>query len=202
MSCRALALLWLAASALVAAAHAEETTDNTSPYAATARLDFTVTIDKFIYLRIGPTGTTVPTVGFALTPSIPATPSTPANGAGVAVAWSGGAPAWTVAASNAVLPVEVRSNAGTVTLRASVAAPLNSGSASLPMTAVTISSDNAGLPAPPLPASGSGSAVNVAGTAFGNLVTQQSANWSFAFTAANPPAGQYSGQVGFTASAP
>jgi len=195
-------LLWLAPALLAAPAHAEETTDTTSPYAATARLDFTVTIGKFIYLRIGPTGATVPTVGFTLTPSIPAAPTAPGNGSGVAVPWNGGAPGWSVAASNAVLPVEVRSNAGAVTLRASVAAPLSNGSATLPMSAVTISSDNAGLPAPPLPASGSGTAVNVAGTAFGNLVTQQSANWSFAFAAANPPAGQYTGQIGFTASAP
>lgn len=195
-------VLGLAAAALALPARAEETTDNTSPYAATARLDFTIRIDKFIYLRIGPTGATVPTVGFTLTPSIPAAPTTPANGGGVSVPWNGGAPGWAVAASNAVLPVEVRSNAGTVTLRASVAAPLSNGSTTLPMNAVTISSDNAGLPAPPLPASGSGTAVNVAGTAFGNLVTQQSASWSFAFAATNPPAGQYSGQVDFTASAP
>jgi hypothetical protein len=195
-------VLWLAASALAVPALAEETTDNTSPYAAAARLDFTVTIDKFIYLRIGPTGATVPTVGFVLAPSIPPVPTTPVNGTGAAVPWNGGAPGWSVAASNAVLPVEVRSNAGTVTLRASVAAPLSNGSATLPMNALTISSDNAGLPAPPLPASGSGATVSVAGTAFGNLVTQQSANWSFAFAATNPPAGQYSGQIGFTASAP
>lgn len=195
-------VLWLAASALAVPALAEEATDNTSPYAATARLDFTVTIDKFIYLRIGPTGAAVPTVGFVLTPSIPPAPTTPVNGTGAALPWNAGAPGWSVAASNAVLPVEVRSNAGTVTLRASVVAPLSSASTTLPMTTVTLNSDNPGLPAPPLPASGSGATVNVAGTAFGNLVTQQSANWSFAFAAANPPAGQYSGQIGFTASAP
>ncbi|MDP9912245.1 hypothetical protein J2W27_004371 [Variovorax boronicumulans] len=197
------ALLALAAlSALVAAASAEETSDTSSPYSTTARLDFTVTIDKFIYLRIGPTGGTIATVGFALTPSIPAVPTVPTNGNGVAVPWNGGAPVFVLASTNAVLPVEVRSNAGSVTLRANVTAPLTSGSNTIAMTAVTISSDNAGLPAPPVPASGSGTAVNVAGTAFSNLVTQQTANWTFAFAPSNPPAGLYSGQIGFTASAP
>lgn len=188
--------------ALPATPRAEETTDASNPYSTTARLDFTVTIDKFIYLRIGPAGSSIASVNFTLAPAIPAVPTSPANGAGVTVPWSGGAPAFTAAATNAVLPVEVRSNAGAVTLRADVAAPLTGGAGTLPMTAVSISSDNAGLPAPPVPASGSGTAVNVAGTAFGNLVTEQSANWTFGFALPNPPAGQYSGQIGFTASAP
>ncbi|WP_398501361.1 hypothetical protein [Variovorax sp.] len=165
-------------------------------------MDFTVTIGKFIYLRVGPTGNTVATVDFALRPAIPAVPTVPVNGNGVAVPWSGAAPTFTVTPANAVLPVEVRSNAGTVALRANVAAPLTSGANTIAMTAVTISSDNPGLPAPPVPASGSGTAVNVAGTTFSNLVTQQTANWTFAFAPTNPPAGQYSGRLDFTASAP
>ncbi len=188
--------------ALACGARAEETTRGSAPYNTTARLDFTVTVGKFLYLRVGATGGTVNTVGFSFAPSIPGSPTAPATGNNTATDWSGTAPTFSVTASNNVLPVEVQSNAGAVSLRATVLAPLSNGSATIPMTAVSIASSNSGLPAPPLPASGTGSSVNVAGTAFSNLVTQQTANWTFSMASASYPAGNYSGQLQFTASAP
>ncbi|MEG0919827.1 MAG: hypothetical protein RSD57_05345 [Comamonas sp.] len=175
-------------------------------------LNFTIQIDKFIFFRIGdgvwPTpGGTVSQVAFALTPSIPGIPTAPAVGSNTLVNWSGAAPNFNVAANGNVLPVEVRSNGGQVSLFATVASPLTSGSNIIPMSQITVtSSDSTNLPAPLIPASGSGSAVNVAGGGAGtvnSLVTSRNANWTFGYAnSASRFAGNYNGQVTFTATTP
>lgn len=180
----------------------------TGTTSATAFLDFEINIDKFIFFRIGtgafPTASgTIDTVNFTLTPQITPGPITPANGNSTAVNWNILAPTYNVSGSNLVLPVEVRSNAGTVTLRAAVTSALVSGANSIPLSEITIASSNANLPAPLIPNAGTGPAVNVTGTAFSNLVTVRSANWTFSYSAATSPmAGVYAGQITFTASAP
>ena len=64
------------------------------------------------------------------------------------------------------------------------------------------------VPAPVVPATGVSPAVNVAvggagTTAAPTLLTYRTANWTFAYTpSASVPAGVYSGQITFTASAP
>ncbi|RZL57249.1 MAG: hypothetical protein EOP70_04250 [Variovorax sp.] len=188
----------------VGVARAEEVVDASAPYAASARLDFRLTIDKFIYLRLGNAGSGIDTVAFALVPSIPPVPTPPVAGNGVAVPWNGGAPAFGVVATGAAVGVEVRSNAGAVSLRTVVAAPLSSGVDTIPVTDVGIVSDNPDLPAPPMPASGSGTgaAVAVAGSSQQNLVTERTATWTFTLSAVGRPAGVYTGQIAFTASAP
>lgn len=179
--------------------------------AANARLDFQISIEKFVFLRVGDGAWPSPsssqnTVNFALTGSIPSGAVPAVTGNNRAVGWSGAAPAFTVSSSNNVLPVEVRSNAGQVKLNASVGAPLTNGSAVIAMSAVSVSSSSAAIPAPVIPANGSGPTVNVTGggaSTINSLVTNQSANWTFSLDtsgAAAWQAGIYSGQITFTAS--
>lgn len=176
----------------------------TQAVSASARLDFNLNIGKFIFFRVGtgayPTASsTVDTVSLNVVPLVP---GTPANGNGAALAWNGSASPFASIAS-AVLPVEVRSNAGQVSIRAAVSVPLSNGSQTLPMSDISVVSSDTNLPAPPIPSSGMGSSVNIVGTSFANLVTQRSANWTFSYTGSTAPvAGAYSGQITFTASAP
>jgi hypothetical protein len=187
--------------ALTAIAHAERTTA-TAPGALStqARLDFTINIDKFLYLQVGGAGATINEVRFALSPLIPATPTSPVNGSSRPVTWSGAGPNFAVTPSGNVLPVTVRSNAGQVTLRATAVAPLISGTgtSTIALSQISVNSSDANLPAPPLDGSTS---VNVVGSA----VTELTSNWTFTYapSGANlPAAGIYNGQVTFTASAP
>jgi len=167
-------------------------------------LKFAINIDKFVYLRLGDE-TTINTASFTLAPTIPAGGTTPTTGNNRPANWSGAAPGFSVTASGNALPVEVRSNGGTVTLRATTSTALTSGSATIPMSRITVSSSDGNLPAPPLADTGSGSSVTVTGTAFGNRVTERTATWTFTYapTATQLPlAGTYSGQIQVTASVP
>lgn len=176
---------------------------------AATDLKFTVNIDKFVFFRLGdgawPTQNgTINTAAFTLVPSIPGGPTTPVSGNNRAANWNGGAPVFAVSpAAGVKLAVEVRSNGGQVTLRATASTPLTSGANSIPLSEITVASDDATLPAPAIPNAGSGTAVNVTPTAFGTLVTQRAANWTFSYAnLASRPAGVYTGQVTFTASSP
>ncbi|MDM0009886.1 hypothetical protein QTI51_34315 [Variovorax sp. J22G73] len=171
-------------------------------------LDFTIAIDKFIFFRIGdgawPTpGGTTSMVSFALAPTIPGGPTTPTAGNNKPVNWNGAAPTFSVTPSGNALPVEVRSNAGQVTLRATATTPLSNGTSTIPMSEIAIASSDTNLPAPAIPNTGTGTPVNVAGTALGNLVTVRSATWTFSYAnLASRRAGTYLGMVTFTASSP
>jgi hypothetical protein len=187
---------------------------------AAARLDFTLNIEKMIFLRVGTGGShtggvsgagpaasgTVSTVSLELTPTIPSGAATPLQGSNQGVSWNAGLPTF-LTATPVVIPVEVRSNAGQVKISGEVTAPLASGADTIPMSSISISSsDSANLPAPLLPASGTGTPVNVApggaGTAAApTLLTYRTANWSFGFapTTASLTPGNYTGSVTFTA---
>ena len=221
--------LWMAPLMLgvvcLAFAHhsqAEENFDNgPAPMTVQARLDFAIRIDKFIFLRVGTGGgftgsesgtgpaanSTVDTVAFTSTASFPAVPTTATNGNNKPASWSGGAPSFTASAP-VTLPVEVRSNSGPVRITGQATTPLTSGSNTIPMTAIAITSSSAQFPAPVVPATGVSPAVAVAvggtGTnAAPSLLTWRAANWTFAYTpSAATPAGVYNGQITFTASAP
>jgi hypothetical protein len=189
---------------------------------ASARLDFTVNIDKFIYFRIGTGGAftggtsgtgpaangTVDSVNFVLGTTIPGG-AAPANGNNVASTWDGTAPAFVVSSSSGtVVPVEIRSNAGQVRITATPNVLLTSGANTLPMSQISITSSNANLPAPVVPNSGVSASVNVStgGTGTGAapaLLTYYTANWTFAYAnTVNAAAGVYNGQITFTAAAP
>ncbi|WP_157667658.1 hypothetical protein [Comamonas serinivorans] len=230
MRARATSILWAArrAGAMLAAcamgwalpdaawADAQQTTG--SP--ARAQLDFSLRIDKFIYLRVGsgsnPGGTdggsgpaanaTQDTVVFNVTPTVAPAPAALTNGNDLSRSWNGSSPSFS-GTPTATLPVAVRSNAGPVSIAAQVSAPLSNGSHTIPMSAIGVTSSSSALPAPALPAAGTGAAVLVptggTGTsAAPSLLTQQTANWTFTYT--HPPAtpaGSYSGTVTFTATA-
>lgn len=205
-----LALSFLLGTAALAD-QATTTASNANPNAtvsASADLDFVLNIGKFLFFRVGtgafPTASgTVDSVAFTLAPSIPAGGVTPVTGNNAGVAWSGALPGINVSGSNTVLPVEVRSNAGQISVRAAATTALTSGANSIPLSQITITSSDSNLPAPLVPNTGTGAAVNVTGTAFSNLVTVRSANWTFAYApAAMPVAGAYTGQITFTASSP
>lgn len=166
-----------------------------------ARLDFKINIDKFIYFRLG-NATSVETVNLTTIPSIPTgtTPVTPTNGNNKAVIWNGSAPSFV--STTVSLPVQVLSNAGQVSIKTTVNSPLTNASSSLPFSAITITSSDSNLPAPPVPDTGSGSSVNVTPTSYG-LVTSRNANWAFAYNSSQALIpGVYAGELLFTASAP
>lgn len=179
---------------------------SSSPYRAlnvSARLDFNINIDKFIYFQIG-SPSFIDTVNLTANPSIPtsATPVIPTDGNNKIVAWNKMLPSFT-SGSPVVLPVQLRSNGGQVSLKTTVTSALSNGSANLPFSGLTITSSDSNFPAPPVPNTGTGGSVNVTPTAFSNLVTIRNANWSFAYSTTQPlEAGTYNGDLLFTASAP
>lgn len=174
---------------------------------ATARLDFVLNIGRFIFFRVGPrpypnASTNPADVTITLQPSIPAVPTLPAVTANnVAVNWSGAAP--TFAPVPMAVPVEVRTNAGQISIRANVVTALMSGSDNIPLSQIQVTSSDAGLPAPAIPNTGTGPSALVTGTAYGNLVTLREAEWTFTYNpAVLPPPGVYTGQISFTAVSP
>ncbi|MFM9924238.1 hypothetical protein VLK31_14690 [Variovorax sp. H27-G14] len=192
-------------------AWADQSTGLTLGVPANANLKFTVNIDKFVFFRLG-TGVfpvqsgTIDSAAFTLTPTIPGGPTTPVVANNTAANWNGAAPTFTVSpAAGVKLAVEVRSNAGQVSLYATASTPLTSttSASTIPMSEITVASDSPALPAPAIPNAGAGASVTVTPTAFGTLVTQQAANWTFSYAnLTNRPAGVYNGQVTFTASSP
>lgn len=176
---------------------------------AATDLKFTINIDKFVFFRLGDgawpaVNGTVNSAAFTVVPTVPGGPTSPVAGNNTAANWNGAAPVLAVSpAAGVKLAVEVRSNGGQVSLRATASTPLISGSNTIPMSEITIASDDATLPAPPIPDAGTGTTVNVTPTSFGTLVTQRAANWTFSYAnLTNRPAGVYTGQVTFTASSP
>ena len=173
--------------------------------AAAAKLDFEINIGKFLFFRVGSNGafpttsTTIDEVVLNTNLDIPGLSLV--DGDNLAANWNGALPA--ITSTTAVLPVEVHSNAGQVSIRASINSPLSNGSNTIPFSGVLITSSDTGLPAPPVPDSGTGNPVNVSGTSFANLITVRNANWTFSYTGgALPAAGSYTGEILFTASAP
>jgi hypothetical protein len=119
------------------------------------------------------------------------------------VNWLGGAPSFGPAPASTEIPVEVRTNAGQISLRATVVQPLVSGTHSIPLSQIAVLSSDPNLPAPGMPDSGTGAPVLVTGTAFSNLVTIRSATWKFSYAPSVLPApGVYSGQISYTAVSP
>lgn len=204
------ALGWVATTDVARAAQSTSGTGGI-PRSTSVNLDFTISIDKFIFFRVGDgawpvQSGTVNTVAFALSTSIPGN-GAPTAGNNRATSWNGTAPIFSVSATGNVLPVEVRSNAGQVTLRATTTGPLtNTGGNTIPMSEITVASSDSALPAPTIPATGLGPTVNVSsgGPGIGfTQVTQRAADWTFSYAnTANRPAGTYTGQITFTASSP
>lgn len=159
---------------------------------ATARLDFRVVIPRVLFLAVGSGSAglanngTIDTLTFDYT-------STPADvGSGVASAGQ-------------TVGVRVRGNNGQITLTAATTGALtNATSDTIPWSEITTSSDQATLPSPALPLTGSGTSSNV--TINGGKVTDRSATWTFQYanTAVVAPGtyGTTNGRVTYTAAMP
>ena len=169
-----------------------------------ARLNFELDIDRMIFLRVG-AGSAHAGTASGTGPSASATLSNVNLSAGLAP----GATAPVYLPSNTVtLPVEVRSNAGQIRLSAQTSGPLLNGTHQIPMSQISLTSDSAALPAPPIPDTGLGASVNAltggSGTAAApTLLTYRSANWTFRYTpVTSPVAGVYIGRITFSAATP
>lgn len=176
-------------AALPMAAQAESNvTTGAGAISATARVDFSVTIPRFVFLQVG-SGTllaansTIDTIAF--------TPAVAVIGNSVAQA----ATAASGNVGNGTVTARVIGNAGAMTLRATGPANLTSGTDTIPWTQIavavaggathpTINGANAAYPA-------TAGVVNVNGT------------WTYSYlNSITPAAGVYTGQVLYTASAP
>jgi len=171
-------------------AHAESafTTGNTANITATARVDFSVTIPKFVFLQVG-TGTNMATNAAidVITFSVGAA----AVGNGTAVAGTGGDQ------TNGKVTLRVRGNNGDMTLAATGPATLLSGTDQIAWTQITVVAANG---APAHPAVG-GAAVTLPAT--GKVVNIPNGDWTYAYAnAAVVPAGTYTGRVTYTATTP
>ena len=199
--------LGLLLPALGEAGSSSATSASTPSLSTSVDLGFSIGVDAYIFFSVGgaafPTlSGTVPTATFTVQPSAPG--GVPAIGNNLSTSWTGLAPPLTVTASNNVLPVEVRSNAGAVSLRASVDGALSNGSGNtIAMSRISATSSDLNFPAPLLPDAGTGASVNVQSTAFAGAVTSRTANWTFNYAnAASPVAGNYAGRVTFIATTP
>ncbi|MEN9537988.1 MAG: hypothetical protein RLZZ126_223 [Pseudomonadota bacterium] len=169
-------------------AHAESdiNTGAAAGLAASARLDFRVTVPRVIFLQVG-TGTafadvtTVDTVDFTL--------AVADVGTGTAVAGAAGVTA------------RVLGNGGNVLLTASgVAGGPTNGTQAIAWSQFTPSSSSGALPHPAIGNGAAGPATTLTATA---NVVNQTATWSFSYNNTTPvAAGTYTGRVTYTAALP
>jgi hypothetical protein len=159
---------------------------------ANARVDFQITIPRFLSLRVGTAGAPVDLVSFTV-PAANVGNATPIAGTG------GDLGAGAVTAS-------VLGNGGNVTLQATTAGPIGNGSAgAINWSQITTASSNPSLPAPVL-ANGASAGVAVAAA---SGVVNQTATWTYSYANASViEAGTYGGvntnnsRVTYTASLP
>lgn len=201
------ALLTLAAAApLLCHAESNLQTGGASPLTATARVDFQITIPKFLFLRVG-TGTGTAAAGWGANGKIDLITWAPAAatlGRGVALAGTGGDLA------GGVETAVVVANHGNVTLSSTTPGKLNDGAgdtisyATIRTTARQLTTAQV-LPAPALV---DGATRSVVVAAVGKIV-RRDAKWAYTYANATvPPAGTYggvntnNGRVTYTASVP
>lgn len=161
--------------------------------AASARLDFRVTIPRVLFLAVGTgaaglaTNTTIDTVTFDYTTN-PA-----ALGTGAAAG----------AITGNIVPVRVLGNNGVIALASTNTGALtNATGDTIPWSQITATSSDATNFASPAP---TGASVNL-GLSSGTRVTSRTANWTFSYAnlAAVPPGtyGTTNGRVTYTATMP
>ena len=166
---------------------------------ANAALDVRVQVPRILYFRIGSPGTQVNTVTFDLRLAAPLN-TLPDNNMvyGGALAPTLGTPrrADDDGASNGNVAVRLWTNNGSVSLDCA-AAPLTSGTHTIPLSEIAVTSSNNALAHPGGTLACAARSVGATGT--NNL----SANWRFRYRPlALPPAGSYSTTVTYTASQP
>lgn len=187
---RGLALTGLASLGLIAMTPAfaeSQFSTGAGPNTANARLDFQVNIPRFLSFRVGPAGAGIEQVVFDVAA---------ANvGNGTAVARTGGL----------AVDVALRGNGGAISLTADTTGTslTDSGSGeTIPFTQITTTTATGTITAPTLVENGVSAPVAVAPTA-GTRVTDRTATWAYSYeNDAIVGAGQYDGQVQYTATMP
>jgi hypothetical protein len=177
----------LLAAGLPMAAHAESNfnTGGGANITAQARVDFSITIPKFVLLQVGTAGATIDVISFSVAAA------NVGNGTPVAATAGSGN------LGNGQVTVRVVGNNGDMTLAATGPATLVSGADTIAWSQVTVT---AGGGAPAHPAV-NGASVNLPAT--GRVVNIANGNWTYAYANANVvPAGAYTGQVTYTATVP
>jgi len=176
----------LLAAGLPMAAHAESnfTTGAGANITATARVDFSVVIPKFVFLQVGTLGTgniDIMTFNVNATNVGDATPVAATAGSGNL--------------TNGKVTVKVSGNNGDMSLAAANTAPLTSGSDTIPWNQITVA---VGGTAPAHPAVGTSGTLTATGR-----VVNLSGDWTYAYAnAAVVPAGTYTGRITYTAVTP
>lgn len=184
------ALAIAGASALPSVAHAESkfVTGTASPLTASANLDFTITIPKFVYVRIG-TGSAMAntTTVDNLVYTVPA-----ANvGDGTAIAGTGGD------LTGGQVTARVIGNNGTIAFSSQTAGALSNGAGDTiswsQMNVTVATNTTATALSHPTLADASTTSINLTPTS-GTKVTNLDAKWTFAYKNQNiVPAGTYGG---------
>lgn len=197
-------LLAIAATCATGSALAESritaVPSTTTSLTTTARLNFSIVVPRILYLRVGDLGATINTVNFAvgLGGSLTGLPvsDTVFNDplpVGVGTVSAGD----DSGASDGQIPVQLWTNNGTSQLTCN-GAPLSSGSNTIPLSEVTVTSSGGGSLAHPGPNLGCVSAAR--GGAGTNNLTD---TWTFAYSPATlPAAGSYTTTITYTASQP
>ena len=205
-----------AATPLLCHAESNLQTAASGALTATAHVDFTITIPKFLFLRVGNGTGAINALGIFTAGNAPATNGTidgitwaptPAQVGTGALAGTGGDQ------TGGVETAIVVANTGAVTLTSTTGGALSDGAAgdtiswSQIKTAATTNNTVAVLQAPTLLDSGNGSVT--VNPNFGTKVVAQDAKWTYSYLNATvPPAGTYggvatpTGRVLYTASLP
>lgn len=183
---------------LVANAESAFTTGAGTPLTASARVDFTIIIPKFISLRVGAAGAGMDLITF----TVPAA-SVGAGGAGIA--GTGGD------LTGGVVTARVQGNNGQVTLTSTATGALGNGAGdTIPFTQITtVASVLTSATALPAPVLTNGVSAGVLPALTGTKITNQDAQWTYNYAnAAIVASGTYggvavnNGRVTYTASMP
>ncbi len=188
-----LALALTGASALAEATYGYNAA-GTGTVTATAKVNLSVSVPKLILLRVGGTNTSVDTLSWTTSASIPAVPTTPTTtGNSVSVDWDGTAPTFTVGAQPSALNVYAWTNAGTATINCSVAAWTPGTGTPPPLSAFAVAVTGT-LPHP-------GANLGACGSTSFTPNTVASGTWAYTLggTPAGWTAGTYTTTVTYTA---
>lgn len=188
-----------AALALALAGHALAdsqygySSSGTGNVTAQANVKLSVAIPKLILLRVGSTNTTIDTVSWTASFSIPAVPTTPVDGNNTNLDWSGAAPASTLNTPSALTVYAwTNANTGTLTCSAPTWTPAAGGPANTDFT-VTVTGT--------LPHPGTNLACGAASATFPSN-TVATGTWTYGLASASAAtwkAGTYTSQVTYTA---
>lgn len=188
----------LAAAFALGGAHAESTygyqSSGAGTVTATARINLSVAVPKMILLRVGSANTTVDTLNWSVTQTIPAGAVTPVTGNNTAVNWDGSAPAASIATPGQTTTATAWTNSTGGSLNCAATAVSPAGGPTLADFTVAASATGSPLSHPGASLSACTS------TAFtSNQVRSSTWTYTLGGTPASWPAGTYTSTVTYTA---